>query len=546
MGDSIWRIAENVILSTLHGWAGATLAVYMFFYPLRPWRIGGITIWHGLIPRYQEKIAAAVGTVVGRDLLTKEAIVRYMAENPDFTAAIKNQVKNVLTQLLAQDYGTVGDLLGQAVPGGCTRLVSTVRDGMVQWVRNFLREPGFAAALFDMACTATGGGRCLVEEVVSQSALERLLALLGAWLKNTLASPAGSEMLQQAMADVYATLARERRPVREVLPRPVCDMLYALPSLLAPSIPGLLRQVEGSGVLQKHIDAIAALLVEKIRRAGSLPRLLLCTTQASLALRKGLAEIIEEDLWPRLVAAAASEEGQKFIIRQGEVVLDRLLCIPVAELVAKWEQPVRQSLQVWLREAVQTLGQSEAAAAWWQRQRRRLAAMLVRAPWPIWPRETAHCQDWRADFITAVQHFADTAHTQAVLSVAVDRFLAWLLAQRVGEAKNLLPAKYNTAIFIFLVNSLTELISANMARMVETADVSAIIEREIAAFSPEQLVRLFKDVTLNSLAKIELWGAVIGALLGFFFGLANAMPAFFWGIAAVLLLGTMAVKRRKD
>lgn len=540
----IWNILSNVILSALHGWAGATLAVYMFFYPLRPWRIGNVVIWHGLIPRYQDKIAAAIGTVVGRDLLTKEAVADYIAANPDFTLLIRTQVKKVLAEVMNQDYGTVGDILNQVVPGGHARLLNTVRESLIQRVQGFLQEGDFAAGVFDVAYETINNGRCRMGEVLPEPVLTQLLTCAGEWLRDYLASPAGEDAIREALHDVYTALAQETQPLREVLPLPLCDAVYALPAAAARAAPALLRQLEQGGHLGEYISSLVELLLRRMRHTGTMASLLLRNNQVAAALRRTLTDIIREDVWPRLVAAAASDRGQLFLTRQGELAVDAWLHMPVAQLMDHWDPPARQALQRWLSDIVQALWRSGTIAAWWERESQHLARELAATAWAggVFAGE-ALC--WRQTFVQAVQQFSGTSRARTILAVTVDKFLHWLLLQPVAEVKNLLPDKYNTVIFVSMVNGLTELIGSNVAGMVETANVSAIITRKIDVFSPERLVRLFKDVTLNSLAKIELWGAAIGAVLGFFFGLANAMPGFFWGVAAALLAGTLAIKLSK-
>ncbi|MCL6559708.1 MAG: hypothetical protein K6U74_13115, partial [Firmicutes bacterium] len=58
----------------------------------------------------------------------------------------------------------------------------------------------------------------------------------------------------------------------------------------------------------------------------------------------------------------------------------------------------------------------------------------------------------------------------------------------------------------------------------------------IDSYSPKELVDMFQRVTLNNLQKIEIYGAVIGAVMGIFFGLANLRADAFWFIAGVLVL----------
>lgn len=48
----------------------------------------------------------------------------------------------------------------------------------------------------------------------------------------------------------------------------------------------------------------------------------------------------------------------------------------------------------------------------------------------------------------------------------------------------------------------------------EDFDVSAVVEAKVAAFPTEQLERIILDVARRELVAIEIWGAVLGAVIG--------------------------------
>ena len=65
-------------------------------------------------------------------------------------------------------------------------------------------------------------------------------------------------------------------------------------------------------------------------------------------------------------------------------------------------------------------------------------------------------------------------------------------------------------------------------------ELKGIVKARIDGYSPKELVDMFQRVTMNNLQKIEIYGAVIGAVMGVFFGLANLRADAFWFIAGVL------------
>ena len=71
---NIWvQIGLLILFATLHGYAGAWLAVRMLFRPRNPVKLFGITIFpQGMIPRNRDRLAAAIGKAVGQELVSQD------------------------------------------------------------------------------------------------------------------------------------------------------------------------------------------------------------------------------------------------------------------------------------------------------------------------------------------------------------------------------------------------------------------------------------------------------------------------------------------
>src|SRR6476646_8713456 len=91
---NIWvQIGLLIIFATVHGYAGAWLAVRMLFRPRRPVKLLGLTIFpQGMIPRHRDRLANAIGKAVGEELVSQETILEQLT-GKDF---LRNKIQEVV------------------------------------------------------------------------------------------------------------------------------------------------------------------------------------------------------------------------------------------------------------------------------------------------------------------------------------------------------------------------------------------------------------------------------------------------------------------
>src|SRR6476661_4083716 len=113
---SIWfQMAVFVFGATLHGYAGAWLAVRMLFRPRNPVKFLGITIFpQGMIPRHRARLAAAIGKAVGEELVSSDTIHEQLIEKDFLRNKIHAVVDGYTSELMSQDYPS----LIEAMPAG--------------------------------------------------------------------------------------------------------------------------------------------------------------------------------------------------------------------------------------------------------------------------------------------------------------------------------------------------------------------------------------------------------------------------------------------
>lgn len=84
------------LLGALHGWATNTLAVWLLFRPIRPWRVPFTRIHiQGVVPRRQPDMAVSIGRAVEGELLNWNALAATLA-GPEVLAQMGERVSALI------------------------------------------------------------------------------------------------------------------------------------------------------------------------------------------------------------------------------------------------------------------------------------------------------------------------------------------------------------------------------------------------------------------------------------------------------------------
>ena len=131
------------LIAALIGWITNYIAVKMIFRPRRPIKFLGLTIL-GLIPRRQKELAASIGDVIQRDLISHHD-VRNAIQSVDIESSIskliEEQVDNFLQNFLAKNPLASMFLSGE--------LVAQVKESLVSQMRSV--APSFVDTIMSQA-----------------------------------------------------------------------------------------------------------------------------------------------------------------------------------------------------------------------------------------------------------------------------------------------------------------------------------------------------------------------------------------------------------
>ena len=101
-----------IVFATIHGYAGAWLAVRMLFRPRHPFKILGLTLFpQGMIPRHRDRLANAIGKAVGEELVSTETIMEQLVGKDFLRTKIRGVIDSYTQEILSQNYPSLIEAL---------------------------------------------------------------------------------------------------------------------------------------------------------------------------------------------------------------------------------------------------------------------------------------------------------------------------------------------------------------------------------------------------------------------------------------------------
>ena len=136
------------LLGAIIGYGTNRLAIRMLFRPLEPKRFWGrrIPFTPGIIPKSRDELAASVGSIVAKDLLSPDALRKHL-DNPDFRASLQSWIaeqratlmrRPLLPRLVPDSVRAANNLLSATAEQALAHLLSS--DDFIASVQETVRE----------------------------------------------------------------------------------------------------------------------------------------------------------------------------------------------------------------------------------------------------------------------------------------------------------------------------------------------------------------------------------------------------------------------
>ncbi len=508
------------VVGAVIGYVTNDIAIKMLFRPLEEKRIFGIRIpfTPGILPRQRHQLADNIGRMVARELITEE-IIRERVRRDDFRLSLERSVAEYSTRLLSTPIAELAlkvppfegseaaDRLGAS---DLARLLGSV-------VERFLASPVFSD-IVDRAVAAavatlgkktiaelSGGDRTGLVKQIS----ERFSSVLSA----TLGESGAEESLSESLGSFVESLVKEGASLGSVLPSGTVESAARIAEAAYPAlIDEALRYLARRDVRAELESHGRVFLRDAIGRLNIFQRFFLSAAQYDRTLDEKLPEILD-DLIVHLTGAARGEKGRTrfaVAVRDG---LERFLASSVAEASASMGMEPSELARALARGIMNVLSAAGTRAAI-AKALNRLVDELVHEPLMVIAEKRVGID---TDALIAAATGALKGLAAAGAGPAVARAIDAFLADRGKSTISDLLGLEETGkekLDRFLADRVLALIDERISAALSTLDVRTLVAERIDSLDMLAVESLVLDILANQLRWINVFGAILGAVIG--------------------------------
>lgn len=519
MVDSWYPYLGPPLIGALVGYVTNYVAIKMLFRPLKAWRVLGLRVpmTPGVIPSRREILAVDIGRMVGEHLLPAGELARSI-ENEAFRNSIRLAVERNVDELLDRRLDAVASVIPEAFREEWHALRDRCRRAVCRMALERTRAPEVRRRVHRLIREHWGElRRRECRELLGEARWAALHRVLDREVRALQHSPALEERISRWLDRRLEEFLASDRPLRELLPE---DLEPALRREAESLVPRLLERLAGMlhdptfrrGVAEHVREGVRGF----VRRLGFPARvLLLGMSEESLTER--VHEVLEGSS-AQLAASLRTEDTQaRAVAFVGEAV-GRFLSRPVGEVLRRLPHDKVQGAKEYLRRKGLAYLRGEPT-------REKLVAAGVREldRWGHLPLGTVldrvlpegAAEDAATAVCARLDAYLDSPGWEEEVARRVgEAFDAAVDRTPIGQLSALLPAHVVGSVKEIAFHRTMALLRREVPKLAESLDVQAVVEERVNHLDLLEVERLVESVMKAQFKYINIFGALLGALIG--------------------------------
>ena len=512
----IWvQIGLLVVFASLHGYAGAWLAVRMLFRPRDPFKILGVTVFpQGMIPRHRERLATAIGKAVGEELVSQETILEQLTGRDFLRKKIRGVVDSYTAEILSTTYPSIVDALPKNVREPVLEAIASLQHKVAEHIETVLRSEetletirGFVTRRVDDVLSRR------VSDVVDDEMFLKIV-----------------DFLEHRIRSAVRTKAFESN-IHDFVSRRLDDLLHtdaALGSMFTEDAVSLLKEKANEQIepTVHHLTEIAA--AEKTRnQIGALTKREVHEYYENLPFfkkifvsRENLLSEVDDlvnDSLPKRIEETLqgeffAEEARKFISSG----IDNAMARPLPALLGQIATSQLERLKAQISGSLIALLQSEetmkGVSAYITDTLEKLRPHSIDAILQtLHPESEEKLKATLSNGLLSVLSRRETSNIiNSVLSGQIDR----LLSTPIGKLSDHISEEKMREAGNSLTDAIVTAVEEKLPDAIREFDVAGVVREKIKNYPAEKLEALVMSVAKEHLRTIELFGALFGFLIG--------------------------------
>ncbi|MCX5871202.1 MAG: DUF445 family protein [Deltaproteobacteria bacterium] len=531
--------ASPPVVGAFIGYLTNMVAIKMLFRPLRAWRIFGIRLpfTPGVIPSKREELAINMGEMVGEHLLTSKEIGQALA-NEAFQTHLYGLIESKGSALLLQDLGPLPSLIPKGYQIYFDVAVKAVTHQAQEGIHTFVASSAFA----------------VIMETAIDRQLERLLATRLATIfpgrereggyafieKNIarmLASPAMEQWLETFVQQkVYGAL-RQEKSLADILPE---SLQVFIVDIIEKQTPAFLSRfavvINEPEIRDKIVKGVRAGVEHFIASMGPMAGMVKTFLSMETVEKKAREYLIDKEGeivgWlqnaevQQRVSTILRERSQAFLgtplakmVNDGQGwpgVAGAKDCAEATEgqgdKVERFCSQVSLQLAAFFREPETTTAVASMIRDNLETHTENGGLALGEALWDLMgDAGMQRGKTWVKDEILSILRSEETKKN---LNFMTQTLLQGLLGRPIGRLAALLPAGVRDGLYQSIQKMASDMLAAEVPGLVASLNLKQIVKEKVDSLDLMRLERLLLSIMEEQFKYINLFGAILGFLIG--------------------------------
>lgn len=523
---NIWvQMGLLVLFATVHGYAGAWLAVRMLFRPRRPFKVLGITLFpQGMIPRHRDRLANAIGKAVGEELVSQETIMEELVGKDFLRTKIRGVIDSYTQDVLAQNYPSLIETLPKNLRGPVLDAISSLQFTVADYIDKALRNEDTQHAISSFV-------ERRVDEVLSKrvaavlddESFEKIVGFIEERIRTAIESPTLEKNIRDFVSRRIEDLANTETP---------------LGAMFTPDAIALLKEKANEQIapVAHHLTEIAA--AERTRnQIGGLIKKEVHEYYENLPFFKkifvsrdnllGEVDALVNDSLPRRIEETLkgdffAAEASSFI----DTTIDNALSQPLPELIGKVNPEQLERLKDQVSSSLVRVLRGE-------QMQRSISAYVTDTLEKLRPHSidsilrTVHPESeakLKTTLSKGLLSIIASENTSRLVNDMLSRQIEQLMSEPIGRLSDKIEEEKLVSASETFADTIIAAIREKLPEAIKEFDVGNVVREKIMKYPVEKLEALVMSVAKEHLRTIELFGAGFGLAIG----LVQAVQFYFY------------------
>lgn len=504
-----------VLIATLHGYGAAWLAIRMLFRPRRSVKLWGITIWpQGMIPRHRDRLAQTIGNAVGNELVSQDTVVHALFETDFFRRKVEGLVNSYTHELLNTSYPSFIEALPTGARAPVLDAISAIQYRIAEYIADILKSEETVEAVDEFINRRVDEllARRLTD-AVGQETFEQVIGFVEERFRGVVTEKGFEAKMRDFIGARLDELAHSNATLAEMF---TPETVVIVKERIDRQLPPIVQQLTEIATNQRTRTQIGALIKREVddyyEQLSFFKKIFVSRerihNEVDDLVNKTLPRRVEEFLH----GEAFEQEAEEFL----NSTIDKVLARPINELIG---QVAPDKLEL-IKDQVSTrilalarrpeLSVSVSAYATDAIERVRphtLRAILEHAS----PDSAQRLKSFLSKGLMNVLSREETARTlNAILSAQIER----LLVAPIGRLSDYLPDKFVREASAALTERIVAAARERLPSAIAEFDIGGIVRKKVSEYPAEKLEELVLSVAQQHLKTIEMFGAILGLILG--------------------------------